>query len=193
MARLSIGETERLALAALGITETAGGVLRGEDGAEVGPAVAAILLKARHPGTGRFASAAGPAGFARGPLTDGHAAESPGITGPRRDAAVPSPRPAEPGDFTRGPVEDGHESGSPASDPGGNNPHEPGALAAAVLATGAGRLAANVAQDRAGRLTGSAIPQHSPAQSRMVMAPDLRAASVPRPADLTMRAPGERE
>jgi len=166
MAALSLTDAERLALAELGVSER-GGVLRAADGDAVDPGTAALLLKlTRHPATGRFVADAAP--------------------------GIPASHPAEPGDFRRGWIEDGHQAQPPGTLPPSNR-HPGGSLAADVFTDAAAAAAGNARQSAADRLSPYRLPAHAPAPSRTVMSPDMGATSVPKPADMTMRAPGERD
>jgi len=217
MARLSLTDAERLALADVGVTVEPSGILRGDDGAEVGPGVAAMLLKTdRHPDTGQFVAGrpagyaapgdfgmpdpvrvGAPGDFARGYLAAGHAQNSPGNTGRADPPGSPDgAHVAEAADFRRGWIE-GQQAESPGTLPP-DNPNPGGSPAAQVYAAAAEALTRNVRSADDDRMTPyRAIPDNPPGTPRPIpdqqIPPDLRARAIPSPraTDLTRAAPGE--
>jgi len=173
MARLSLTGAERLALADVGVTVEPSGILRGDDGAEVGPGIAAMLLKTdRHPGTGRFVPAADP-------------------------AIIPAVHPAEADDFRRGWLDDGQQAEPPGTLPPAS-PYPGGSPAADVYAAAAEALTRNVRSADDDRMTPyRAIPDDAFGTARPVpdhqIPSDMRARAIPSPraTDMTRAAPGE--
>jgi len=120
-----------------------------------------------------------PASFHRPYLAPGHQSDSPANTGLRGTTAVPeTARDAEPQDFTRGWIRSGHQA-EPPDDRPPNNPHPAGTPGAAVYRSAAGAYEANQAGVRTEHVMPSQAARSEPAPARVVMPPDMRAASVP--------------